>query len=95
LTAIAKGAESFHRAAKVLDGQLKGKRFVTGDALTLADFSLGAPMNFADTARFPIGVLRRNQTLACASASVTGMAKDARAMRHTGRRCGLTRNRKR
>jgi len=30
-TAIAKGAESFHRAAKVLDGQLKGKKFVTGD----------------------------------------------------------------
>ena len=52
--AIAKAAESFHRAAKVLDGQLKGKKFVTGDTLTLADFSLGAPMNLADMARFPI-----------------------------------------
>jgi glutathione S-transferase len=52
--AIAKGTESFHRAAKVLDGQLKGRRFVTGDALTVADFSLGAPMNLADMARFPI-----------------------------------------
>jgi len=52
--AIAKGTESFHRAAKVLDGQLKGRRFVTGDALTVADFSLGAPMNLADMARYPI-----------------------------------------
>jgi glutathione S-transferase len=52
--AIAKGTESFHRAAKVLDAQLKGKKFVTGDTLTLADFSLGAPMNLAGMARFPI-----------------------------------------
>ncbi len=52
--AIAKGTEAFHRVAKVLDGQLKGRRFVTGDALTIADFSLGAPMNLGDMARFPI-----------------------------------------
>ena len=52
--ALANGAGAFHRAAKVLDGQLKGKKYVTGDTLTLADFSLGAPMNLADTARFPI-----------------------------------------
>jgi glutathione S-transferase len=52
--ALAKGADSFHRAAKVLDGQLKGSRFVTGDALTVADFSLGAPLNLAEAARFPL-----------------------------------------
>jgi len=52
--AIAKGTESFHRAAKVLDAQLRGKPFVTGDVLTVADFALGAPMNLADMARFPI-----------------------------------------
>ena len=45
---------SFHRAAQVLDGQLKGKKFVTGDTLTLADFSLGAPINLAEMARFPL-----------------------------------------
>jgi glutathione S-transferase len=54
-TAIAKGEESFHRAAKVLDAQLKGKTFVTGERLTLADFSLGASMNLADMARYPVG----------------------------------------
>jgi glutathione S-transferase len=52
--ALAKGTESFHRAASVLNGQLKGKKFVTGDTLTVADFSLGAPMNLADMARFPV-----------------------------------------
>jgi glutathione S-transferase len=54
MTVIAKGTETFHRVAKVLDGQLKGKRFVTGDTLTLADFSLGAVMNLAETAHYPI-----------------------------------------
>jgi glutathione S-transferase len=52
--ALAKGAELFHRAAKVLDGHLQGKRFVTGDALTIADFSLGAPLNLAAVGRLPI-----------------------------------------
>ena len=52
--AIAKATESFHRIAKVLDGQLKEKKFVTGDTLTIADFSLGAPMNLAEMARLPV-----------------------------------------
>jgi glutathione S-transferase len=53
-TALARGAELFHRAAKVLDGHLKGKRFVTGENLTIADFSLGAPLNYSDMARLPL-----------------------------------------
>jgi glutathione S-transferase len=52
--ALAKGSESFHRAAKVLDGQLQGRPFVTGDRLTLADFCLGAALNLAEMARYPI-----------------------------------------
>ena len=52
--ALAKGAELFHRAASVLDGQLKGRKFVTGEKLTVADFSLGAPLNLAEAGRFPL-----------------------------------------
>jgi glutathione S-transferase len=52
--AIAKGVENFHRAAKVLDDQLRGRKFVTGETLTLADFSIGASMNLADMAHYPI-----------------------------------------
>jgi glutathione S-transferase len=54
MAALAKGTENFHRAAKVLDDQLKGKRFVTGDTLTVADFSLGAPMKLAEIAHYPL-----------------------------------------
>ncbi len=52
--ALAKGAELFHRAAAVLDHQLRGKQWVTGDALTVADFSLGAGLNYAEMAHIPI-----------------------------------------
>jgi glutathione S-transferase len=52
--ALAKGAEQFHRAAKVLDDQLKRNKFVAGDRLTVADFSIGAPLNYAEPARLPL-----------------------------------------
>jgi len=54
LAAIAKATDLFHRAAKVLDGELQGRKFVTGDALTVADFSLGAALNLAQPAHYPI-----------------------------------------
>ena len=52
--ALAKGTELFNRAATVLEGQLKGRKFVTGDTLTLADFVLGAPLIYADTVHLPL-----------------------------------------
>ena len=59
---VARATERFHRAAGVLDGQLKGKPYVTGDALTLADFALGSPLHYAVQGRFPLepyGEIRR------------------------------------
>ena len=53
-TAIAKGTDVFHRIAKVLDGQLQGRPFVTGEKLTIADLSLAAPLNYAEAAHYPI-----------------------------------------
>lgn len=52
--AVAKATEQFHRAAAVLDGQLNGRKYITGDALTVADFSIGAPLNYAAQGRFPL-----------------------------------------
>jgi glutathione S-transferase len=52
--AIEKGAEAFHRNAKVLNDQLKGKKFITGERVTLADFSIGATLPYADKAQFPL-----------------------------------------
>jgi glutathione S-transferase len=51
---LEKAAEEFHRAAKVLDGQLKGKTFITGNALTVADFGIGAELNLAGMAHIPV-----------------------------------------
>ena len=52
--ALAKGAELFNRAAKVLDAQLKRNKFVAGDHLTVADFSIAAPLNYTEMARLPL-----------------------------------------
>jgi len=51
---IARGNEMFARLAPVLDGQLQKQRYVAGDALTVADVSIGA-MNFiSEQAKFPL-----------------------------------------
>jgi glutathione S-transferase len=51
---IAKGEEKFHKAAKILDDQLRGRKFITGEALTVADFSIGAPLNLVQPAKIPL-----------------------------------------
>jgi glutathione S-transferase len=51
---LGRAEEQWHRAAKVLDNHLEGRSFVCGDALTLADFSLGAALNLAEAGRFPL-----------------------------------------
>jgi glutathione S-transferase len=54
MAAIAKATPAFESAAKVLDGHLKGRQYVSGNALTLADFSLGASMVLAELAHYPV-----------------------------------------
>lgn len=51
---IARGQERFAAVAEVLEGQLKNRMFVTGDRATVADFSLGAPLNLARPAGIPL-----------------------------------------
>ena len=87
--ALAKGAELFHRAAKVLDGQLAGKKFITGDTLTLADFSLGAALNPRRDRAFSDRAVRGDQALARGPARAAGVAEDAGAMRAARRRRGV------
>lgn len=60
--ALAKGADNFHRCALVLDGHLKGRHYIVGDALTLADIAIGSVLNLAEAARLPLepyGEIRR------------------------------------
>jgi glutathione S-transferase len=51
---IERAQAPFHAVARVLDAHLTGRRYVAGDTLTLADFSLGAAMNLAERAQYPV-----------------------------------------
>jgi len=52
--ALTRAEENFHRNAKVLDAHLKGNKFITGGALTLADFALGGDLVLAEAAKIPL-----------------------------------------
>jgi glutathione S-transferase len=59
---VEKGLQKFHRAAGVLDAHLRGRSYVCGDRLTLADFALGADLTMAEPAQLPLenyGEIRR------------------------------------
>lgn len=58
---IARGNELIARLGPVLDGQLQKHRYVAGDSLTLADFSLGAMNYIAGQAKFPLEPYRAIQ----------------------------------
>jgi glutathione S-transferase len=51
---IKEGEELFHASAAVLDGHLKDRQYLVGDSLTLADFSVAAPLIYARPARLPL-----------------------------------------
>ncbi|MCC7344044.1 MAG: glutathione S-transferase family protein [Deltaproteobacteria bacterium] len=48
------GEDAVRFYGKVLDGCLEGKKFLTGDSLTIADFSVAAPLPLAAAARLPL-----------------------------------------
>lgn len=52
--AVAKATESFHREATVLDMQLANHPYLIGPELTLADFSVMAPLVYAKEAELPL-----------------------------------------
>jgi glutathione S-transferase len=51
---LAKGTETFHREARMLDAHLARQTYVVGNALTLADFSVAAAMAYAKEAEMPL-----------------------------------------
>ena len=52
--AVAKGLEAFHKEAKVLDAHLTKQPYLVGKNLSLADFSVAAPLFYADRADLPV-----------------------------------------
>jgi len=53
-TAVARAVPAFHSYARILNAQLRGHSWVTGNTLTLADFALGAWLVYADPAGLPL-----------------------------------------
>lgn len=52
--AIAAGEKELHQFAPVLNAQLETRKFILGDGVTLADFSVGACFSFAQPSGLPI-----------------------------------------
>jgi glutathione S-transferase len=52
---VARGEQNFNRFAFVLNGSLKGRKWLTGNDLTIADFSVGAHVPGAQRLDLPIG----------------------------------------
>ena len=52
---VARGLEAFHKEAAVLDAHLARQAWLVGNALTLAEFSVAAPLFYADRDGFPLG----------------------------------------
>ncbi len=53
-TAVAKATEAFNKEAKVLDAHLAKHKYLVGDVLTLADFTVAAPLFHAQGAGMPV-----------------------------------------
>ncbi len=52
--AIEEAKSYFRQFAAVLDAHLSGRDYLVGDALSLADFAVAAPLPFAEAAQLPL-----------------------------------------
>ena len=55
---IARGEQNFARFAAVLDDSLRGRKWLTGTDLTIADFSVGAWIPAAEMLQLPVAKFR-------------------------------------
>jgi glutathione S-transferase len=51
---VEKGLQRVDAAAAILDAHLKGRKYVCGDQLTLADFSIGSALVLREMAQLPL-----------------------------------------
>lgn len=51
---IDKALQEFHRVATILNNHLKGRKWLTGEHLTVADFSVGSTLSMAAPAQIPM-----------------------------------------
>jgi glutathione S-transferase len=53
-TVVAQATEAFHREAGMLDARLAKQPYLCGERLTLADFSVAAPLFYSKEAELPV-----------------------------------------
>ena len=53
-TAVEEATGFFRQFAAVLDGHLRGRRYIVGDTLTIADFAVASTLPLADQAKIPV-----------------------------------------
>ena len=58
---VEKGIEAFNREGSVLDAHLAKQPYLVGRELTLADFSVAAPLVYCKEAELPVGAYRHVQ----------------------------------
>ncbi len=51
---VAKATEAFHREARVLEAHLAEHPYLAGTGVTLADFSVAAPLFYGEKAELPL-----------------------------------------
>jgi glutathione S-transferase len=51
---VAKGTEAFNREARMLDAHLSKQPYLVGEAVTLADFAVAAPLFYAKEGELPL-----------------------------------------
>jgi glutathione S-transferase len=59
--AVARATEEFHREAKILDDHLATRKWLVGNDVTLADFSVAAGLIYAGEAQMPLAPYRNVQ----------------------------------
>ncbi len=58
-TVVAKGLECFNKEAKVLDAHLAKQPYLVGKDVTIADFSVAAPLFYAEQCAMPVAPYAR------------------------------------
>jgi glutathione S-transferase len=58
---LARGTRELERFAAVLDAHLAGRQWLCGDAVTLADYAVAAPLMYVERGRVPVGQYRHLQ----------------------------------
>ncbi len=86
--AVAKATEAFNKEAKMLDAHLSKHKYLVNDTLTIADFTVAAPLFHAQGAGMPVAPYAHLRSLVRAGLGAAVLGRN----RAANGRGGVTRN---